>query len=153
MTYEQLLEDSNPAHGLRCRFETPVRLKINGHDSLLPAPRALWQGYAQRWETYSTIPLPPEFLRWVEEEVTLLDLRLDTLYGFIEKDIEWKGFMGEVSFQAHTDGKDLFAERAPEYLRFWQALAFLAEYCGTGEKTAMGMGRTRLVKVFGYHNT
>jgi len=77
----------------------------------------------------------------------------ETRYAPMENTVEWKGVMGEVEYQAHTgaDDRDIPPSRIPDYLRAWQALALFAEFCGTGEKTTMGMGRTRRLKTFGPH--
>lgn len=153
-TYEQLLADAPAAHGLRLRFETPVRLKTFGQSGLLPTPQAVWQFYAQRWEKFAPMPLPPELVRWAGRRVQATDLALETRYAYIEKSVEWKGVMGEIEYQAFTDDdRDVPSSRLPDYLRAWQALALLAEFCGTGEKATMGMGRTHRVKVFGEHRT
>ncbi len=152
-TYEQLLAEAPAAHGLRLRFETPVRLKTFGHSGVLPTPHAVWQFYAQRWEKYADagLPLPPEFMRWAGHNVQATELALETRYAYIEKSVEWKGVMGEVEYQAFTDDNSLPESRIPDYLKAWQALALFAEFCGTGEKATMGMGRTRRVKSFGEH--
>ena len=151
-SYEQLLADAPLAHGVWIQFDTPVRLTTSGQGSLLPAPRAVWQYYVHKWEAFAgKVALPPEFLRWVESEVHATEVNLKTRSAFVEMDSEWKGVMGVVEYQALTDGGDVPASRLPDYLRAWQALALLSEFCGTGEKATMGMGRTRRVKVFGRH--
>ncbi|MCI0626818.1 MAG: CRISPR system precrRNA processing endoribonuclease RAMP protein Cas6 [Acidobacteria bacterium] len=151
-SYEQLLAEAPVAHGLRLRFETPVRLKTFGQSGVLPTPHAVWQFYAQRWEKHAGSSLPPEFVRWTGARVQATELALETRYAYIEKTVEWKGVMGEVEYLAFTDDdRDVPASRIPDYLRAWQALALLAEFCGTGEKATMGMGRTRRVKTFGLH--
>ncbi len=148
-TYEQLLAEAPVAHGVWLRFETPVRLKTFGQSGLLPTPHAVWQYYTQKWEAFSNVALPPEFLRWVGRAVQATELALDTRYAYVEKDVEWKGVMGEVEYQAFTEGEALPTSRVPDYLRAWQALALLADFCGTGEKTTMGMGRTQRARAFG----
>jgi CRISPR/Cas system endoribonuclease Cas6 (RAMP superfamily) len=150
-TYEQLLAEAPVAHGVWLRFETPVRLKTFGQSGILPTPHAVWQYYTQKWEAFSDADLPPEFLRWAGRAVQVTELALETRYAYVEKDVEWKGVMGEVEYQAFTEDEAIPASRVPDYLRAWQALALLADFCGTGEKTTMGMGRTRRVKVFGRH--
>ena len=79
------------------------------------------------------------------------EVNLETRYAYVEKDVEWKGVMGTMEYQAYMDSGDVPVSRAADYLRAWQALAFYAHFCGTGEKVTMGMGRTRRVKVFGHH--
>lgn len=152
-TYEQLLAEAPVAHGVWVRFETPVRLKTFRHSGLLPTPHAVWQHYAQKWEAFAGISLPPGFVDWVRLRVQATELNLETRYAYVEKAIEWKGVMGEVEYHAYIDedDKDIPPSRAPDYLRAWQALALFAEFSGTGEKTTMGMGRTRRVRVFGPH--
>ena len=112
----------------------------------------MWRFLLHKWLAFSDgIELPPQIIRWVENEVRVTELDLETRIALLEKDLEWKGVMGRVEYQAKTDGRDVPAGRIADYLRAWQALAFLAEFSGTGEKTTMGMGRTRRVKVFGRH--
>jgi CRISPR/Cas system endoribonuclease Cas6 (RAMP superfamily) len=150
--YAQLLADAPVAHGVWLQFDTPVRLTAFGESGLLPTPLSVWQFYAQKWEAFAAgAPLPPQFLRWVSREVQATEVNLETRYAYVERDVEWKGAMGVVEYQAYTEGGDVPASRVPDYLRAWQALALLGEFCGTGEKTTMGMGRTRRVKVFGRH--
>jgi hypothetical protein len=146
LTYEQLQATAPAAHGVRLRFETPVRFK----SGVLPTPRAVWQAYALRWETFApNLPMPPEFGRWAGYAVEATEVFLTTAYAPAENTVEWKGAMGEVEYQAKTN--ELPAARAPDYLKAWQALALLAEFCGTGEKATMGLGRTQRVKFFGRH--
>ncbi|HPH98129.1 MAG TPA: CRISPR system precrRNA processing endoribonuclease RAMP protein Cas6 [Anaerolineaceae bacterium] len=146
-TYAQLIDECRDARRLRLRFITPTRLKMFGHDTLLPIPYALWRGYAARWEAYAPeFPPPPEFARWVEFQVAPIEAQIQTCFAYEEGDVEWTGFVGEVAFQAHTDSRDIPAARMPDYLRMWQALAQMAEYSGTGEKTARGMGFTQFVQ-------
>ena len=60
--------------------------------------------------------------------------------------------MGEVEYHAFPDYSEedgIPPSRIPDYLRAWQALAYLAEFCGTGDNTTMGMGRTSRLKVEG----
>jgi len=153
-SYAQLLEETPAAHGLRLQFDTPVRLTTFGRSGVLPIPHAVWQSYTTKWEAFAgATALPPELLFWVSRQVQATEVELQTRFGYIEKNIEWKGAVGVVEYLALTDQGDVPLSRVPDYLRAWQALAALAEYCGTGEKTTMGMGRTRRIKVFGPHQT
>jgi CRISPR/Cas system endoribonuclease Cas6 (RAMP superfamily) len=151
-SYAQLLEEAPVAHGVWLEFQTPMRVLANGQRSLMPTPHAVWQFYANKWETFADgAALPPNFLAWVAACVHVSDLKLEARFTYVEKDVEWKGAMGVVEYQANTEGGDVPASRVPDYLRAWQALALLGEFCGTGEKTTMGMGRTHRVKVFARH--
>ena len=139
-TYNQLMDNSRPAHGVELSFETPTRLINHGHDTPLPVPSAVWLSYKQRWEAYSGKELPPNFVRWVEFQVHAVEANLEMYYTFIEKQEKWFGMMGDVVYQAFSDTDQVPESRLPEYLHAWQYLAQLAEYCGTGDKVTMGMG-------------
>lgn len=150
-TYKKIWETAPVKFGIRLAFETPFRLGANSgvnHYSLLPAPKGVWLWLSRRWEAFSSISLPPELIRWVEWQVNLIEVQLETVYGYIEKDIEWKGVIGEVAYQAFPGAPELPESRLPDYLRAFQALAMLAEYSGAGEKTGWGMGRVRRVRTF-----
>jgi len=154
MSYQQLLDEAPEGHGVWLRFEPPMRVRTFNQSGVLPTPQAVWHGYVLRWEAFAGIDLPPEFLHWANRRAQATELQLETRYAFIEKTVEWKGVMGEVEYTVFVeDGDDVPVSRLPDYLRAWQALALLADFCGTGEKTTMGMGRTRRLKVFGRHRT
>lgn len=148
-SYRDLLADAEIAHGVWLRFETPMRLTIHSNPEVLPLPSAMWEFYAKRWSCYADIELPPNFLTWVEHTVRTKEATLDMRMGYIEGDDTWSGTMGDVSYHTFTNGTGIPKSRVPEYLQAWQALAFLAEFCGTGQKATMGMGRTRRVGTFG----
>ncbi len=149
-TYAQLLDSAPEASSVALRFVTPTRFKWMGHETLLPVPKAVWRSYAIRWETYSDIPLPPGFLEWVEWQVDPSEVHLETCLAYIEKEVEWKGVVGDVTYRAYLDARDVPPSRQFEYLRAWQALAALAEFSGTGEKVARGMGCTIRTRVYGH---
>jgi CRISPR/Cas system endoribonuclease Cas6 (RAMP superfamily) len=155
-TYKQIWEESVPKHGMELCFEMPTRFPLHGFDSVLPTPIAIWQFYELRWRTFSGISLPLEFLTWVRHQVHALSAKLETRFVLIEKEDTTSGIMGNVTFHAFREkkpqkGKEIIVPESqlPNYLRAWQTLASLAEYCGTGEKAMLGMGRTRKLSSFG----
>lgn len=162
-SYEKVWDTAPIKFGINLAFETPFRLTTSvplsssgrprSHYSLLPTPRGLWQWYARRWNVFSGIPLPPGFSDWVERQVCVVEVHLDTVSTLIEQNVEWKGAVGEVAFHAFGDSPDVPETRLPDYLRAFQALAMLSEYSGSGEKTSMGMGRTRRVRTFSPYRT
>lgn len=152
-TYEKIWETAPVKFGISLAFDTPLRIRSQGNYNLLPAPRSLWQWYARRWEAFSNITLPPEFLLWIERRVNVVEININTAYALMEADVEWKGIVGEVAYQAldriyGNPTTDIPASRLPDYLKAFQALAMLSEYSGTGEKATMGMGRTRRMRTF-----
>ncbi len=146
-SFDDLYESTPAAHEVSMHFISPMRLRTtiskgNSRWTLLPQSKAVWGYYALRWEKFGGRPLPPEFLAWVEKCVLVTHISVDTQYAYAEKNVEWRGVVGQVGYQAFTPEETIPASRQAEYLKAWQALARLAEYCGTGEKTTMGMGRT-----------
>ncbi len=166
-SYDKVWDTAPIKFGICLAFETPFRLttsvvlpndgRSRSHYSLLPTPKGLWQWCARRWNIFSSIPLPPGFIDWVDRQVCVMEVHLDTTCTLIEQNIEWKGAVGEVAYQAFGDSRDVPESRLPDYLRAFQALAMLAEYSGAGEKTGWGMGRVRRVRTFspfrGEHGT
>ncbi len=148
-SYQELWDNTPIARGVRLEFDSPLKLLALGRYSVLPIPRYLWDWYACRWQAFSGgIDLPPEFSRWVEWQVHVTETRLETCYAYMEKLVEWKGVIGQVAYHGYWDERDPVS-RYPDYLRAWQVLARLSEFSGTGEKTTMGMGRTRYLKAEG----
>ena len=147
-SYEQLWDEAPLALGIRLAFETPTRFKVNGQINLLPDPVLLWAHYAKRWTAFSSISLPPEFMVWVQKQVYVQELNLQTCFTYVEGTTPWKGFVGEVAYQGSKDKRNIPESRFPDYICAWQALAAYSEFCGTGRKTNWGMGKTRKTQIF-----
>ncbi len=157
-TYEKIWDEAEAHYGLQLRFEMPARFSHYGRDHLLPIPRVLWQFYLLRWDRYSGLQgkIPPEFLTWIEHQVHVMDVNIETRLAYIEGTSTLSGVMGDVTYQAFREkkppkGKESMVPESqlPNYLRAWRALAALAHYCGTGENASIGMGRTQVVSFFG----
>ena len=112
----------------------------------------VWQFYLLRWNRYSGLSdqIPPEFLAWVEHQVHAMDLALETRLAYIEGNSTLSGVMGDITYQAYREKKppkgkqNMVPEsQLPNYLKAWQALASLAEFCGTGENAAIVRNRSR----------
>ena len=154
--YEQLWDEVDPGHGLKLRFEMPARFPFNKYNTVLPIPSAVWQFYERRWRTFCGIALPLEFLTWVVNQVHATEATLETRLVPIEAEETVMGIMGDITYQAYREkkssrGKENMVPESqlPTYLRAWQVLANLAEYCGTGEHANIGMGRTKVIASFG----
>jgi CRISPR/Cas system endoribonuclease Cas6 (RAMP superfamily) len=155
-TYEQIWDEAKPKHGLQLRFEMPARFLFHKNSGVLPIPQAVWSFYEWRWRTFSGITLPLEFLTWVLNQVHVTDATLETRLVPIQGTTTLSGIMGNVTYQAFREKKpakgheNMVPEsQLPKYLRAWQALAALAEYCGTGENANIGMGKTKVASRFG----
>jgi CRISPR/Cas system endoribonuclease Cas6 (RAMP superfamily) len=100
--------------------------------------------------------IPLEFLTWVEHQVHVMDLALETRLAYIEGISTSSGVMGDITIQAFREkkpakGKENMVPESqlPTYLRAWRTLATMGGYCGTGENANIGMGRTSIVSAFG----
>ncbi|PKN90889.1 MAG: hypothetical protein CVU44_22160 [Chloroflexi bacterium HGW-Chloroflexi-6] len=148
-TFSGLYEQSPAAYGVTLDFLSPTIIERGRHYDLLPTPKALWGFYVRRWEQYSSILLPPNFLVWVERCVYTRRIKMDTQSGYTKGEKELNGLLGTVDFHILIDKDDLPASRVGDYLKSWQTLALFAEFCGTGKYTTEGFGRTRYVRAFG----
>lgn len=132
--YGELASEAIPARGIALRFVSPVVFR-NKRDCLPPVDAwRVFGSYLRRWEAFSDIPLPG-----VTEEAVRAGAVLPPT-GRLERiplDVGFggqTGYAGEVRFR--VDGDDR--------LRHGLAvLAAYAAYCGTGSRTAFGMGQTR----------
>ncbi len=84
-SYGELPANNSTSTGIRLGFLSPVRLKVLGHETVLPAPRWIWDGYARSWDVYAGIPLPPEFSRWVEWQVQAVEISFRPLMPISQK--------------------------------------------------------------------
>ena len=120
-----------------------------GHYALLPLPQYLFQGLARRWQELA----PPELAQVVQLE------RIEQYIedeGVVISDYDLKPH--QVRFTTHTQpgfvGRCTYDLRGPDdvvngsLLTVRQQILLLAQlafYCGAGYKTAMGLGRVRLL--------
>jgi len=107
----------------------------NRRNVLVPEPRLLFNSYLIRWQKFSSITLEPDILSVVESKTWIAPPKRETralnFVGYTET-----GFTGTCIIEIADD----VTENA---VRSLNALADFAFFCGTGAKTAMGMGQTR----------
>jgi len=129
---------SDTERRIHLRFLTPTSFRAGNWDLPLPLPRLVFRSYQKRFEEFAHITVPPEFADSVEEHVGVS--RLDRLSTDIikTKKVMLIGFTGDVVFQIDS--------KAPsEFVRYVNLLADYAFFCGTGRKTAVGMGQTKRI--------
>ena len=139
-TYTALWEGDIPAsRNISLSFLTPTGFHRRGHHLPLPWPTNVFQSYLRRWNDFSDRPCEPDpFLDWVDDAVFLQRHWLESTKVAAGKRGSITGFIGAVEF-----GLDRKAAQAePDFTRLLFALAQLAPYCGTGHKTAFGLGQT-----------
>jgi CRISPR-associated endoribonuclease Cas6 len=120
------------------------------YHALLPLPQYVFSGLAKRWQELA----PPEYVNLIDIDAIQQYIQDD---GIIITDYNLKPH--SVKFTTHIQtgfiGTCKYALRGPDeppseeaLLTVRQQLLLLAQlafYCGVGYKTAMGMGRTRVV--------
>ncbi len=139
-TYTALWDNDIPAsRKISLSFLTPTGFHRRGHHLPLPWPTNVFQSYLRRWNNFSGYPIEQDpFLDWVDTAVFLQRHWLESTKVAAGKRGAITGFIGAVEF-----GLDRKAARAaPDFTRQLFTLAQLSPYCGTGHKTAFGLGQT-----------
>lgn len=131
------LADAPSARRLHLRFETPTFFSHQGEMRLLPEPVRLWEGWRRAWETLapaSALPLGADTLDLDGLQITRYQLSTEaiSLKGGL-----YRGFVGEMALEWR-------ASTPPETRRTAAALAGIADFFGTGAKTMLGLGQTRV---------
>ncbi len=132
------LTQSEPAAGMRLHFVSPTAFVSQREVLPRAEPERIWGSWRRSWEKYAPVPL---------ENIAMLDEALPLIRRFelSTRDVTIKRglFVGFVGWMELT-----WRSGAPEEMRRAAcALARLAEFTGTGAKTGLGMGQTR-VEIF-----
>lgn len=135
-TYSALYDAATPAPELALRFRSPVAFRNKGRHFLQPDPRHVFASYLRRWARYSGMPLPGVDNASISTQVVSLEARVEQrqvrLGSFAQP-----GFIGWARYRA--EGDEVFRKGIA-------ALADYAAYCGTGARTAFGMGQTERLR-------
>jgi len=127
-----------------------ARTKYGSHQVMLPLPLFVFQNLARRWEDVA----PPEMAHFVQKEHIEQYLQDD---GAIVIDYDLKahhvtftthqqrGFVGNCTYQLRGPDEAVTPEAPLTVRQQLLLLALLGFYTGVGYKTAMGLGRTRVV--------
>ncbi len=128
------LVDIQPSHDLSLNFVSPTAFK-QGDDFLrFPLPGNVFRRPLQVWQAFApkSIPQADKWHDWCTKRVYVTDHQIQTASISMRPNLTYTGFVGQVQFKAKRGSK--------EYLRVFQALGTLAQFCGVGSKTTMGMG-------------
>ena len=133
-TYASLLTRSRPSRRISLRFRSPTGFRSSRSPQPDPSPRQCLDGYLRKWNQFADTTLPAssvldyaqQHLQVVEQSLRPTTIQLGRYYE--------KGVAGEVHWEAD--------DAEPALLRLVNALVDYAAYCGTGMKTAQGMGQT-----------
>jgi len=135
-SYAELMrEASQRQRRIVLRFLTPTAFRIGDADMLLPIPRLVFQSYKKRFEEFAQAEFAPDFDALIERFVSVAALSRLQTETIRAKRVPFSGFTGQVTFE-------LLTAAPPEFVWQINLLADFAFFCGTGRKTAVGMGQT-----------
>jgi len=134
LTYADLAA-SDAVADLVLRFTTPTLFRRKGMPVLSPEPRLVFGSYLRRWQAFSPVPLPGLDEAALREPVALVESDLREEMVDLAT-VRHPGFVGTVRYR-------IAGEAALQ--RGIAALAAYAAFCGTGSRTAFGMGQTERI--------
>ena len=139
-SYADLAAGAEAETRIRVRFLSPTSFRSHEMHYPLPDPGLVYQSWLARWNEFA-----PEDLRI---NIALLDVvaahvavgRYDLRTEMVDMGSNRKavGFVGKVQYSVVRARKI-----GDEWVRRLNLLADYAAFCGTGHKTAHGMGQTR----------
>ncbi|MDY6892445.1 MAG: CRISPR system precrRNA processing endoribonuclease RAMP protein Cas6 [Chloroflexota bacterium] len=133
-TYASLLTAARPLKHIALEFLSPTGFRTRRTGIVPPEPRICLEGYLRKWNAFAEIAMPgTSLLDYAEAHMRLGEVTLHSATHHFGRYRE-QGFMGHVEWIANDSSQVL--------LRLVNALVEYAGYCGTGMKTARGMGQT-----------
>ncbi len=133
-SFSELLAEAQPETVITLEFITPTSFKGDGIQTLFPEPRLVFSSLLRRWNAFSDIMIPEEYIEaFPSIKVSNYSLRTELVHFSRYKII---GFKGRIEYRLPQKSAEPFQKAV-------NALADFAFYAGTGAKTAMGMGQTR----------
>ena len=135
-SYEELYERFVPVDAVHdrvsLRFLSPTTFRVGKANMPFPLPRLLWRSWAARWDAFSKVRLGG-FEEWAEEFIVPARFRLKSRTARVGG-ATLVGVVGECEYRILR----------PDCLeaRVAAMLALYSGYCGTGQKTTMGLGVT-----------
>ncbi len=142
-SYAEIVSRAGDAVNITLEFMTPTAFHVYGMAYVLPDPVRVFESYLAQWNLFSpsALRIAGAWLDWLRQSVVISRHRLET--SVLRFDTHSQiGFIGLVSFSIP---RARVAATGDEPLRILNCLADFAFFCGTGHKTAQGMGQTRRV--------
>lgn len=132
-TYGDLLLAAVPAELITLQFVSPTLFRHKGRAILTPEPRLVFGSAWRRWQEYAPPLVSAETMAQLLDQITLVERHLElTTFG-----------LGPVEHRAFTGRAIYRIGGTAEQRKVAAALADYLVYCGTGSRTAYGMGETR----------
>lgn len=127
------IQAAQPAHNIKVFFDSPTVFRRGGRHIYHPGAHQVFGGYLRRWNALVRLPLGID-LPEIDSCVTLVDNQIHQ----VEVDLgiaTHPGFVGWAQYE--IEDNDVLASAIGSLIAF-------APYCGTGARTAWGMGQTRV---------
>lgn len=137
--FESIVSQGSEERQVHLRFFSPTAFRSGGKRNVLfPEPRLLFSSLLPKWQSFSPIKLDSDILAIADKGTRIARYRLGTriLHFGSYQEI---GFEGSCSIEIADEVRE-------QAVRNLNTLADFAFYCGSGAKTAMGMGQTRRMK-------
>lgn len=116
------------------RFASPATFRVGKANMPFPTPRLLWRSWAARWNAFSKVQLGG-FEEWAEEYIVPARFKLRSRTAKVSG-ATLVGCVGDCEYRVlRPDSIEA---------RVAAMLAFYSQFCGTGQKTTMGLGMTEL---------
>ena len=139
-TYAELAEkhlfNLRPRSRWRLELATPTTFKNSKQYFPIPLPDNLARSWLSRWQAFAPLALPGNVLDKVRSSVSISSYKLHTRM-MKEETRSLSGCMGSLRLQAH--------KLPPSDCAALDLLTEYAFYCGSGHKTAQGLGQTRVL--------
>lgn len=128
---DQFLIEKNPRKKIKLSFLTPTTFKQAGEYVLYPTAHLIMQSLTNKWNRWAK-RFVLEDMEWTECQITEYNLRSKLYYL---KGARVRAFVGDV---------ELSFWGAESMLRLGNMVCDFANYSGTGIKSSLGMGGTRV---------
>jgi CRISPR-associated endoribonuclease Cas6 len=136
-TYASLLTISRPLKDIVLEFNSPTGFRTQNKTTALPEPHRCIAGYLRKWNTFSNLAMQTEpILKYITNHLVTECTELEPSSANFGEYYQ-RGWVGRVKWRADVEISFL--------LRMVNALVNYSVYCGTGMKTAMGMGQTKRI--------
>ncbi|ABO50160.1 CRISPR-associated protein Cas6 [Desulforamulus reducens MI-1] len=136
--FEDLIGNEVNLQKFEIDFLSPTNFRVNGIQHIFPDSHTVFKSYKNRWNTFC-----PNHLIFPEHDLSLIyDGCYSVRYNLHTEIIEMGkykmvGFKGTCRYEINPKLSGELRDRASGLLKF-------ARYCGTGYKTTMGLGQTKV---------
>jgi len=135
-TYRKLFDEaSSTCKVVRLQFVTPTTFISPAGSLPLPDPQRVFRGFLKSWSRFALTPLSADMKELIDHHVCLREFRISSINydsgeGIIASFTGW----GQFALEGRHHEK---------HIREFNILAGFSFYCGTGDRTEIGMGVTR----------